>query len=230
VDYGLYWRCSTAGGGTPTKSPIGTPIVTTISPVITDCKTINGERDASGIWISLADENSAKCICGTGNYFTQYGKWYCGKEPGSTSTPIITRQPIGTAVQEPTNTVAPVNTCRECPTTFQCYTNGKEYKWFVNGYVMAGFNAVPAAQISACGVKPTYRGKAHGDANCDGFVDVTDFSQWYKEYFDGGKGTIIKTTWEADFTGDDGGKCDQKVSVIDYSLWYKYFTELKGGN
>jgi hypothetical protein len=114
--------------------------------------------------------------------------------------------------------------CTECPSDFKCYTNGSEKRWFVTGYVMQGF--VPSPD-STCGVaRPTFLGKQKGDANCDGSIDVLDFSLWHKEFFDGSYGATDKKTWSADFTGSNG-VCDGKVDIYDFSLWQKFFNELK---
>lgn len=56
------------------------------------------------------------------------------------------------------------------------------------------------------------------DANCDGEVDILDYSVWYKQFYDGGKGDVVKSNWEADFTGISGTP-DGKVDVYDYSMW-----------
>jgi hypothetical protein len=121
--------------------------------------------------------------------------------------------------------------CNDCLKNFKCYKGtNSEYRWFTDGYVMEGFVlADPAAgqDCAAAGVpKPTFKGKGMGDANCDGLLDVTDYSQWLKEFSDGNKGVISKNNWSADFTGNDG-TCDGLVNVYDYSLWLKYFNELR---
>jgi hypothetical protein len=120
--------------------------------------------------------------------------------------------------------------CKVCPSDFKCYQKDGEYKWFVTGYAMQGFTTIADATCTQKGVvKPTYKGKVKGDANCDGYITVDDYSTWHKEYYEGNKGTVVKKTWEADFTGPNG-KCDGKVTVDDYSLWHKFFYELKGNN
>jgi len=129
----------------------------------------------------------------------------------------------------PVGTIVP-GTCKECPREFKCYKGkNSEYKWFVNGYVMEGFVLADSNAVQSCeaaGVpKPTFLGKSKGDANCDGSIDVIDYSLWNKEYFDGGKGAVKKSTWNADFTGN-AGKCDGIVDTYDYSLWQKNFSEL----
>ncbi|MFA5025622.1 MAG: dockerin type I repeat-containing protein [Candidatus Shapirobacteria bacterium] len=71
------------------------------------------------------------------------------------------------------------------------------------------------SKCTQCLGLPKARGK--GDANCDGEVDVIDYSLWYKNFQAGHLGTDIKNNWNADFT------CDGLVDIIDYSLWYQYF-------
>jgi hypothetical protein len=102
---------------------------------------------------------------------------------------------------------------------------GTEYHWFVTGYVMDGFTA---STDPNCGgvIKPAFLGKQKGDANCDGSIDVLDFSLWHKEFFDGNYGAMAKNSWNADFTGANG-VCDGKVDIYDFSLWQKFFNELK---
>jgi len=132
----------------------------------------------------------------------------------------------------PPPTEPPAN-CSECPSDFQCYSNGSEYRWFVTGYVMEGFNLYtqPTGTISVvCGnvPKPTFLGKAKGDANCDGKNDISDYSLWHKEFYDGSEGSNFSNTWHADFTGSTNGVCDGYVTVSDYSLWQKFFYDLNG--
>lgn len=119
-------------------------------------------------------------------------------------------------------------TCKECDKNFKCYKNGTEYKWFVTGYIMGGFSAYAETTSNPpkCGTipKPAFLGKGKGDANCDGKIDVSDYSLWHKEFFDGNRGALVKQTWNADFTGTNG-KCDRKVDVFDFSLWQKYFNQ-----
>jgi len=78
---------------------------------------------------------------------------------------------------------------------------------------------IPTVVVGSC---PKLR--LGGDANCDGLIDIGDYSLWYKQFYDGGVGKIIKSMWEADFTGTNGTP-DNKVDVYDYSLWYKKFQE-----
>jgi hypothetical protein len=157
-----------------------------------------------------------------------------GGTPTPTATPTKkltvtpTKKPTATPTS-PVNTVTP-GTCKECPGVFNCYKNSSEFKWFVTGYVMDGFAAyIPETVSEPCGgvPKPTFMGKSKGDANCDGSIDVVDFSLWHKEFFDGDKGTVVKPNyWSTDFTGPEG-KCDGKVDIYDFSLWQKNFSELK---
>jgi hypothetical protein len=94
---------------------------------------------------------------------------------------------------------------------------------------MEGFKAAPVQESNPpkCGgkVAPTFKGKAKGDANCDGFIRVDDYSLWHKEFVDGDLGSVSKKTWNADFTGPNA-KCDGKVDIYDFSLWHKFFSEI----
>lgn len=110
--------------------------------------------------------------------------------------------------------------CYECPTNFECYKKGSDYKWFVEGYTMNDYAkvagetvAIREAQCTAAGVvKPTFKGKGKADADCNGYINGDDYSIWRKEYVD-----ELKTNnrWEADFS------CKGKVDNTDYSTWRK---------
>jgi len=127
--------------------------------------------------------------------------------------------------------------CKECPAAFSCYklenNSQVEYRWFVPGYVMSGFvKTADSGCVTANVLKPTFKGKVKGDANCDGKIDVADYAVWRREFVDLSLGLPkVSKDWEADFTGSNG-KCDGIVNVFDYSLWQKYFSELmiSGGN
>ncbi|MBI2465529.1 hypothetical protein HYV64_05290, partial [Candidatus Shapirobacteria bacterium] len=147
------------------------------------------------------------------------GKKYCCPSAGGAWTTNMTSCP-----NAPSGTTG---SCKQCPSDFKCYRRGSEFKWFVSGYVMDGFALyIPENVKEPCGgvPKPAFRGKNKGDANCDGKIDVTDYSLWHKEFFDGNKGAVVKNSWHADFTGPNG-KCDSKVDVYDFSLWQKFFNE-----
>ncbi|MFA6518743.1 MAG: hypothetical protein WCV93_03820, partial [Candidatus Shapirobacteria bacterium] len=108
--------------------------------------------------------------------------------------------------------------CYECPSNFECYKKGTDYKWFVEGYTMTGYEkvtgetvAVKEAQCTTAGVaKPTFKGKAKADANCDGYANGYDYSIWRKEYIDKVKNS---SRWEADFS------CKGNTDYTDYSIW-----------
>jgi hypothetical protein len=118
--------------------------------------------------------------------------------------------------------------CYECPSTFKCYTNGTNFRWFVPGYNQTGYihdnwvkngveGVVEDSECSSRNVaKPTFKGKAKGDSNCDGVIDPGDYSIWRKEYID-----QIKTNnrWESDTNcnGPDPG---------DYSNWRRSYLDL----
>jgi len=44
---------------------------------------------------------------------------------------------------------------------------------------MMGFTLVEDSKCNDV-KKPTFKGKSKGDANCDGYIDVIDFSLWQK--------------------------------------------------
>ena len=116
----------------------------------------------------------------------------------------------------------------ECPATFSCYGNNGDYKWFATGMPMTGYSLASASSLCVA-TMPTFKGKAKGDANCDGVIDTYDYSLWHKEFYDGNVGTMVSKNWNADFTGPNG-VCDGVVDTYDYSLWHKYFYELMGTN
>lgn len=101
---------------------------------------------------------------------------------------------------------------------FSCYSNGSSYKWFAEGYAQTGYQKL--ANSTECSSRniavPTFKGKARGDANCDGFTDGADYSIWRKEYVD-----QIKTNnrWEADFD------CKNGVDPADYSNWRRNYLD-----
>ena len=115
--------------------------------------------------------------------------------------------------------------CKECPNNFQCYGNPTYgYKWFVPGYQMSGFDLSVPAYCAGIPV-PTWKGKAKGDANCDGVIDGADYSIWRKEYKDVSNGQpVSSTTWESDFS------CDRVVDGNDFSIWRRSYIDLGGGN
>ena len=133
----------------------------------------------------------------------------------------------GACVKGVAPTPTPVGGCKECPSDFACYFNGNEYRWFVTGYVGNGF--VPAGGVNCGGgPQPKFRGKAGADANCDGYIDGSDYSIWRSEYVDR-RADKIRDRWEADVTGGagvDGGRCDGYVDGVDYSLWRRQYTDL----
>jgi hypothetical protein len=124
--------------------------------------------------------------------------------------------------------------CKQCPAEFSCYKKGsgssEEYKWFTQGYAMAGFSRIDNSQCTSRNVtKPTFKGKTFGDANCDGYVNAYDYSIWRKEFIDMSEGADRNSaTWEADFGGSNG-TCDGIVNGIDYSIFRTKYREL-GGN
>ncbi|MFZ2153053.1 MAG: dockerin type I repeat-containing protein [Microgenomates group bacterium] len=205
---------------TPTKIPTATPTRVTSCYCADNC-------NSGQCWKSSAavqPDNGKLCP-------NSCGRIVATATPRATATP--TRGSGGnTATNTPTikPTATPGgngggnNSCKECPKVFNCYQNGNEYQWFVNGYAMNGFTKVAEAKCSGV-TKPTFKGKGKGDANCDGSIDVTDYSLWHKEFFDGNKGADSSKNWNADFTGPKG-KCDGVVDVYDFSLWQKYFSEL----
>jgi hypothetical protein len=192
--------------------------------------------DGSTLWLHLDDEASAKCLCGDKYHQNNNGKYFCGAGDDGGGDPKPTSGGGGNPTDVPTsggNTPTTAGgSCKECPKDFKCYHKGGEFKWFVPGYVMDGFAAyIPETVEEPCGnvPKPNFLGKSKGDANCDGSIDVTDYSLWHKEFFDGDKGSVTKSDWNADFTGTNG-KCDGKVDVYDFSLWQKFFSEFKNAN
>ncbi len=157
-----------------------------------------------------------------------------------TATPTSTVRPSPTATVTPgaaTVTPRPTNTpgavCKSCPRDFKCYKKtwaGRtdEYKWFVSNYKMIGFNLVADSEcVSRQVVKPDYKGKGVGDANCDGFVDGSDYSIWRKEFVDmaqGGATNPFNGNAESDFN------CDGVVNGVDYSIWRTTYIDSRGEN
>lgn len=70
--------------------------------------------------------------------------------------------------------------------------------------------------------RPTFLGKAKGDANCDGSINIYDRGVWTEEYVeDRGRGTV-RDNWHADFN------CDKKVDIYDRSIWTENYTSSMG--
>jgi len=77
-------------------------------------------------------------------------------------------------------------------------------------------SATVEVSFATCpGLCPSGRSRLRGDANCDGIVDMIDFSVWLREYiaFINLPITAPQPTWTADFD------CDQAITMIDFSLW-----------
>jgi len=141
--------------------------------------------------------------------------------------PCMIAEPTGGWCPVLTVTPTPITPiiCKECPTGFMCYSNGREYRWFVNGYVWQDFSS--RSESECAGVpKPEWRGKSKGDANCDGYTDGYDYSVWRREFID--VRSIVSGTNEADFTGPLG-TCDGIVDGVDYSLWRREAIDYGGG-
>jgi len=200
--------------------------------------------------ISSCDPASS-CWMGTSGPFLCPNACAPTKTPTRTLTPTRTPTPgvvvpsatptNGTGIPSLTPTsgsVNPTNTptsspssCKQCPSDFGCYryVNGTatEYRWFVSGYVATNYNKVADQDcVNNSVVKPSFKGKENGDANCDGLINGSDYSIWRREYIDiSGRNPVLSNTWEADFTGP-AGRCEGFVDGYDYSLWrrqYYYF-------
>jgi hypothetical protein len=180
----------------------------------------------------------------TSNYGQNTYSWTIPPKNGPQTSPpdgnniiieVILRDPSGKNMgsdksDNPFTIVSSTITCKECPSDFQCYTNGSEFKWFVPGYVWQDFKLAADEVNNNCGgvVAPSFRGKAMGDANCDGYTDGYDYSVWRREFKDSSLTLQPQGLWEADFTGSDG-KCDGSVDGYDYSLWRREAIDNGGG-
>lgn len=119
----------------------------------------------------------------------------CG---GVTPTPVPTCPPIPTG-------------CR--PQYVQCFTEP-----CCPIAVCPTITEVPTGTTVCRECPPGSPSKLQGNANCDGVVDYADFSIWRREYFDeGGKGTIEKPDWQANFDCRETG--DRKVTLLDFTKW-----------
>lgn len=222
----------------------GGPIATiTVRPENTPVLTSTPNVDSCGRGWSCTSKSSGICINAGGDVNS------CRKSNGATGNccipsdggqPVATNTPGSGGGNPPNATSTPggggnnnnggggggdTASCTECSKDFKCYSNGTEYKWFVNGYVMTGFTKVTTGtNVTTCNgvAKPTFLGKSKGDANCDGTINTSDYSLWHTEFYSGDAGSIVKKTWNADFTGING-KCDGKVDVRDFSLWHTNF-------
>jgi len=149
--------------------------------------------------------------------------------PNKTGVVTIKCQSIASNCNNLNSDVASVTVtaaaCYDCPSIFKCYKNGNSYKWFVAGYEQAGYEHDLSeegivVQESECTTrqvaKPTFKGKAKADADCNGVTDQADYSIWRKEYID-----KIKTgsRWESDFD------CNNLVDQADYSNWRRFYLD-----
>jgi len=211
-------------GGVVTKAPSGA--VATKPPS-------SGTCSGTGADICNTDKLSVRAVCVSGKW--DYDEQLCGSTNACNRTEVCSGRTYYCGKDGKWSTsndsCASSNNCKQCPTDFGCYKNGNEYRWFVSGYTQGGFSKVADTECTNNGVgKPAYLGKQKGDANCDGRIDAAgDYSLWYKEFYDGNLGSIVKNSWNADFTGPNG-TCDGKVTVDDYALWYKFFYDLNIGN
>ena len=74
------------------------------------------------------------------------------------------------------------------------------------------FAPIPTG-VQLCTVCQTVGDRSKGDANCDGVVNILDFSAWRLEKFDQKADRTQKKTWRADFN------CDGYVKADDFSIW-----------
>ncbi len=136
----------------------------------------------------------------------------CVPKPTSTptTTPTLPPNPCSPSINKPLNCPCTVN--------IQCASLTCS-----SGICVPKPTITPTPPPSSlCTQCPNSNSKSQGDANCDGIVDIFDYSLWYKEFTDGKYGASNKKTWGADFTGV-GGICDGIVDTYDYSLWKNYF-------
>lgn len=75
--------------------------------------------------------------------------------------------------------------------------------------------------------RPTFLGKAKGDADCDGRISTNDFSVWRSEYVKSGMGSTAGV-YESDFD------CNKKSDTNDFSIWRQNYwlfdIQIQGGN
>lgn len=115
--------------------------------------------------------------------------------------------------------------CKACSNDFRCYGNPTYgYAWFVPGYEQNGYSLSVDAYCNQAGkIKPTWKGKAMGDANCDGVIGVQDTSIWRKEYSISRLQSTTSSTWDADFN------CDGRVDTTDYNTWKTNYVNIRRG-
>jgi hypothetical protein len=232
---------TTSTSVTRTPTPIGT-----VQPINTPVSTSAPVADSCGRgWSCTSKSGGTACINAGGEIDS------CKKSNGATGNccipngggqPVATNTPGSGGGNPPATNPTTVSGgggnnnggggggttttgCTECSKTFKCYSNGTEFKWFVDGFAMTGFNKVTTGtNVTTCNgvAKPTFLGKSKGDANCDGVININDYSLWHTEFYSGDAGSVVKKTWNADFTGPNG-KCDGKVDIRDFSLWHSNF-------
>jgi hypothetical protein len=75
----------------------------------------------------------------------------------------------------------------------------------------------PPIQTSKCIICSGTVSKSHGDANCDGRIDINDIAIWRNEAKDQNGETVNKINWNADFN------CDGLVNSLDESIWLNQY-------
>jgi len=70
---------------------------------------------------------------------------------------------------------------------------------------------IPTSNQS-CATCPGRKNQVEKGGNCNGKVDIADFSLWRGEYLEQKNGSQ-KTEWRGDFN------CNGKVDIADFSLW-----------
>jgi hypothetical protein len=103
---------------------------------------------------------------------------------------------------------APTPTCTERPACLDAKIACKLPEP-AEGWCPVGPTTTPSesvCEVCESGTKPS------GDSNCDGKVDLYDFSAWKIEYlrYSGG---AVNDVWNADFN------CDHKVDLADFTFW-----------
>jgi len=190
----------------PTRVPIPGPTRAEKCPSGSIC--FYGRSRCPPVW-----KKTGVCEYGGGTYggkgLIPPGVGVCCRKTGVEPTHSVpTGGPQPTFIPSPTPSFAPIPTGVE--PTHSVPTGGPQPTFIPSP--TPSFAPIPTG-VQLCTVCQTVGDRSKGDANCDGVVNILDFSAWRLEKFDQKADRTQKKTWRADFN------CDGYVKADDFSIW-----------